>query len=67
MVQPQPRLWLTHPGQEQNTKSSRTSRGLFELLRLLFPPFPGLQQAPQGGELAAASAGGSVAAGDDGL
>lgn len=68
MVQkPKPRLSFTHPGQEEHKKKSRTSWGLFELVRLLFPPFPGLQQASQGGKLAAASAGGSVPAGDHGL
>lgn len=66
-AKPKPRLSFTQPGQEQNKKKSPTSWGLFELLRLLFPPFPGLQQASQGGELAAASAGRSVAAGDHGL
>lgn len=64
---PKPQLSFTQPGQEQNKKKSPTSWGLFELLRLLFPPFPGLQQASQGGKLAAATAGRSVAAGDHGL
>lgn len=36
---------------------------LLELLVFLFPPFPGLEDAPQGGQLAVASDGWSVDAG----
>lgn len=46
---------------------SCTSGGLFELLALLLPPFPGLQEASQGGKLAPTTYGWSVGTGDQGL
>lgn len=48
-------------------KMSCTSRGLLELLTLLLPPFPGLEEASQSGELAPTTDGWSVGAGEQGL
>ena len=44
-----------------------TCRRLLELLTLLLPPLPGLQQAAEGGELAPGPDGRGVRSGDQGL
>lgn len=44
-----------------------TSRGLLELLALLLPPFPGLEEASQSGKLAPTTDGWRVGARDQGL
>lgn len=46
---------------------SCTSRSLLELLTLLLPPFPGLEEASQGGKLAPTTDGWSVGTRDQGL
>lgn len=60
--------WHFHININERKKSKLyTSRCLLELLTLLLPPLPGLQETSQGGKLAPTPDGWSVGAGDQGL
>ncbi len=60
-------LLLAHTAESRKKKKSFTCRGLLELLTLLLPPFPGLEEAPQGGKLAPTTNGWSVSTREQGL
>jgi len=52
---------------EEEEEKTCTNGCLLELLTLLLPPLPGLEEASQSGKLAAAADGWSVGAGEKGL